>query len=176
MYTWAINCILFGYCFHVVNSVLASQPVRCRQSGFFLGTPRKVSCGSLSPLSDLGWAVRWGLLNTCSTRWTPGRPAERRRCRMCASAGSPRRRRKTEIRSHSPTAPRDDAGAVTARWASPCSCDAPPTSCCTGTTPRRQSFCRPTRVLVLTCTRCPLQTCNEKKAMRFHKYSTFLEL
>lgn len=169
MYTWAINCIPFCYCFYVVNSMLTSQSVRCRQSGFFLGTQRKssrtgcVSCCSLSPLSDLGWAVQWGLLNTCSTHWTPGRLAERRRYQMCASAESRQRRRKREIQSHSPTVLPDDEGAVTARWASPCSCDAPPTSCCIGTVPRRQSFCRPTHVLVLTCKRCPLQTCNGKK-------------
>lgn len=167
MYTWATNCS-FGGCFYFVNRMWASQSMRWRQSGLFLGTQRKssrtgfVSCCSPSPLSDLGWAVRWGLLNTCSTRWTRGRLAEQRRCQMCTSAESRRRRRRTEIRSHSPTVLRGAAGGAKARWASPYCCDAPPTSCCIETEPRRRSFCPPTRVLVLTCMQCPLQTCMSK--------------
>lgn len=121
-----------------------------------------VSCCSLSPLSDLGWAVQWGLLNTCSRRWTRGRLAEQRQHQMYASAESRQRRRKTEIQSHSPTALRDDAGGGKARWASPYCCDAPPTSCCIETVPRTQSFCQPTLVLVLTCMQYPLQTCMPK--------------
>lgn len=165
--------------FIFVNSVWASQSVRCRQSGLFPGAYRKssrtgfVSCCSLSPLSDLGWAIQWGLLNTCSTRWTLGRQAERRQCRMCTSAESRQRRRKTETQSHSPTIFRGVAGGAKARWASPCCCGALPMSCCIETVPRRQSSCQPIHVLVLTCMRCPLQTCitnRRNKKIIFDKY------
>lgn len=165
MYIWAINCIKFGYCFYFINSTWASQSIRCKQYGLFLGTQEKSSRRSLingynlSPLSDLGWAARWGSSNTCSTRWTRGTPAEQRRHQMYTSAESRQRRRRTEIQSHSPTALRYDACGVRARWASPYSCDAPPTSCCIETAPKRRSFCQPIRVLVLTYMQCPLQTC-----------------
>lgn len=140
--------------------------MRCRQFWSLFGLHRRkssltgfVNCCSLSPLSDLGWAVQWGLSNTCSTRWTQGRLAEQRRCQTYTSAESWQRRRKTETRSRSPTVSPDAAGVGKAQWASPYCCDAPPTSCCIGTVPRRRSFCRPTRVLALTCMQCPLQTC-----------------
>lgn len=64
MCTWAIIGIQFCCCSYFVNSMSASQSVRCRQSGLFPGAHRKsgrtgfVSCCSLSPLSDLGWAIQ----------------------------------------------------------------------------------------------------------------------
>lgn len=146
----------------------SSQLQRCRRSGLPLDAKRKssktgfVSCCSPSPLSDQGWAVRWGPLNTYSTRWTRGTRAEQRQCQTCTSAESRRRRRRTEIRSRSPATPRGAAGGATAQWVSPYCCDAPPTSCCSETVPRRRSSCQPTRVLAQTCKQCPLRTCMPK--------------
>lgn len=117
-----------------------------------------LSC-SPSPLSGPGWAVQWGWLNICSTRWTRGRPAGQSLCQTCASAASWRRRGRTASRSRSPVRLRGAAGGGRAPRASPCCCAAPPTSCCSETEPRMQSSCLPTRASAPTCTQCPRQTC-----------------